>query len=79
MLGLDVLTLTNEGCMLITAARHDRDAVLEVLQTAENTAAAAVIGTVAAAAYAPGPVIVDRQGTARLMRLPHGIGAPRLC
>jgi hydrogenase expression/formation protein HypE len=79
MLGLDVLALTNEGCMLLTAAPADRAAVLEILQGAEHTSEATVIGTVSEATDAPGPLLVDGYGGRHLLLLPDGLGVPRLC
>ena len=79
MLGLDVITLTNEGCMLITCEPESRHMVMEVLRSSPSTAEAAVIGTVREDPDGIGPVILGSHGTARPLVLPHGIGVPRLC
>jgi hydrogenase expression/formation protein HypE len=79
MLGLDVLTLTNEGCMLITCESEHRETVMEVLRSCPSTAEAAVIGTVREERDGVGPVLVGPLGGPRVLVLPHGIGVPRLC
>jgi hydrogenase expression/formation protein HypE len=79
MLGLDVLTLTNEGCMLVTCEPRHRGTVMHVLRSRPSTAEAAVIGTVRGEDADVGPVLIDSRGTARCLVLPHGIGVPRLC
>lgn len=79
MLGLDVLTLTNEGCMLITSGPEHREPVMEVLRSCPSTAEAAVIGTVREEANGIGPVLIGSLGVARVLVLPKGIGVPRLC
>lgn len=79
MLGLDVLTLTNEGCMLITCAPECRGPVMEFLRSCPSTAQAAVIGAVNEESNIKGPVLLDSRGIARVLVLPQGIGAPRLC
>lgn len=79
MLGLDVLTLTNEGSMLITAPIATRDQILTVLRSWPQTAESAVIGTVTDRGDTSGPVLVGPRGTRRPITLPYGIGVPRLC
>jgi hydrogenase expression/formation protein HypE len=79
MLGLDVLTLTNEGCMLITCKPEHREIVMRTLRASPSTIEAAVIGTVREEPGVPGPVLVGSFGIARILVLPHGIGVPRLC
>jgi hydrogenase expression/formation protein HypE len=79
MLGLDVLTLTNEGCMLITCGPEHRQTVMKILHSCPGTAEAAVIGTVQKGSDHVGPTLVGPLGIARVLVLPHGIGIPRLC
>jgi hydrogenase expression/formation protein HypE len=79
MLGLDVLTLTNEGCMLMTCHPQDTETVMEVLHSSPGTAEAAVIGTVTQEPDCVAPVLVGPFGVARVLVLPNGIGVPRLC
>jgi hydrogenase expression/formation protein HypE len=79
MLGLDVLTLTNEGCMLMTCAPQHRETVMGILRASRTSAEATIIGTVQADAAPVGPVLTGRPGGARLIPLPNGIGVPRLC
>lgn len=79
MLGLDVLTLTNEGCMLLASDPANRHAVLDRLGAAEATAEARVVGTISEDVGVPGPVIEEIGGRLRPLPLPHGIGVPRLC
>jgi hydrogenase expression/formation protein HypE len=79
MLGLDVLALTNEGCMLITSPPEHRETVMRTLRSCPDTAEAAVVGTVREEPGHDGPTIVGPLGSARSLVLPHGIGTPRLC
>ena len=79
MLGLDILTLTNEGCMLITCKPEHRENVMAILRSCPSTAEAAVIGTVREELGGIGPVLMGPFGIARALVLPHGIGVPRLC
>ncbi|MEU4220875.1 AIR synthase-related protein [Actinoplanes sp. NPDC026623] len=79
MLGLDVLTLTNEGCMLLTARAEHSEHVIETLRKWPETAEAEVIGTVARGGDVLGPQLIsDRRGP-KLIPMPGGIGIPRLC
>lgn len=79
MLGIDVLALTNEGCMLITCPAAKCSGVLDVLRASEATAGATAIGSVAQVDNSLGPVLIDDGGIARLLPLPHAMGIPRLC
>lgn len=79
MLGLDVLTLTNEGCMLMTCAPQHRETVMDILRASPATAEATIIGTVQEDAAPVGPVLAGCPGGARLIPLPNGTGVPRLC
>lgn len=78
MLGLDVLALTNEGCMLMTAPAAHRTQILEELRSNETTKQGAVIGTVGAGPSF-GPTSRHDDGGQRLIDLPGGLGLPRLC
>jgi hydrogenase expression/formation protein HypE len=78
MLGLDPLTLTNEGCMMITAPSKNRDAILRTLSAYDSTAGACLIGAVGGLS-SNGPLICSNTGAARFLPLPSGIGVPRLC
>jgi hydrogenase expression/formation protein HypE len=78
MLGLDVMALTNEGCMFITAPRESRDRVFEVLGRHPETKGVSLIGSVGAGPSA-GPTIIDERESSRVIPLPRGLGVPRLC
>ncbi|WP_433320272.1 HypE family hydrogenase expression/formation protein [Micromonospora chersina] len=79
MLGLDVLTLTNEGCMLLTAPAEHGTQVIDTLRKWPETAEAEVIGRVTPAEDISGPQLISEHGGSRLIRMPSGIGIPRLC
>ncbi len=76
MLGLDVLTLTNEGCMLIASPPQHRTAPLDVLRGCQHTAECAVIGSVQAVKDPAGPLITGRDGSVRQSSY-LGASAPR--
>ena len=78
MLGLDVLALTNEGCMLIIAPAINREHVLEVLRRHPETERAKVIGAVGSPSTV-GPVVLADGEDAQVLPLPRGLGVPRLC
>lgn len=78
MLGLDVLALTNEGCMLITAPREHRARVLKVLHDHTATAQAALVGQIADGPSLGPTLTVDGAGEV-VIPLPRGLGVPRLC
>ena len=79
MLGLDVLSLTNEGCMLITTAARNQEEVLALLHSHPETANATAIGTVENDPTVSGPILRSREGVTRLIPALRGIGVPRLC
>jgi hydrogenase expression/formation protein HypE len=78
MLGLDLLALTNEGCMLVTAPTEFRMQILEVLRGYQATKRVAVIGSIGAGPSS-GPTCRTGDGSRRLIELPGGLGVPRLC
>jgi len=79
MLGLDVLALTNEGCMLITTEEKNQEEVIALLRSHPETSNATVIGRVEEEPKAHGPILRTRQGVSQLIPSLRGIGVPRLC
>ncbi len=78
MLGLDVLSVANEGKMIAIVAADAADAALEALRGHPLGRGAACIGRVTAGA--PGQVVLHTAvGGARLVDLPAGELLPRIC
>jgi hydrogenase expression/formation protein HypE len=78
MLGLDPLTLTNEGKAVIGVAPEDCKAVLEAIRKTKYGENAAVIGEVTK--ENPKSVILKTAvGGSRLVRAPAGDPIPRIC
>lgn len=76
-LGLDPLTVANEGKMVVVVAPADAARALQIIQTSRYGQAARVIGTVQA-----GPARVQLRttlGTARILDMPAGELLPRIC
>lgn len=78
MLGLDPLTLTNEGCALITVAPETSEEIIELLRQYPETSGATVIGELIASNQV-GPTVRVASGSSYVLPFPRGIGVPRLC
>lgn len=78
LLGLDPLTLANEGKMVVVTAAETADAVVAAVRAAPYGAQARRIGSVTAAH--PGRVALRTQfGTRRVLDMPVGELLPRIC
>ena len=78
LLGLDPLTLANEGKMVLVTAEETADAVVAAVRAAPYGAEARRIGSVTAAH--PGRVALrTRFGTRRVLDMPVGELLPRIC
>jgi hydrogenase expression/formation protein HypE len=76
MLGLDPAYVANEGCLVAFVAAEAADAVLRVMRSQPEGAAAVRIGTVTAA----GPVLVRTAvGSRRVLDMLLGEQLPRIC
>ncbi len=79
ILGMDPLTLANEGKMVAVVAPDAADAALAAMREHEYGAGAAAIGTVDDARD-PGRVVLETViGTRRLLDMPLEAGLPRIC
>lgn len=77
-LGLDPLSVANEGKMVVVVAPQDAAAALEVIRSSRYGQDARIIGRVHASP--PGRVTVRTHlGTARLLEMPSGELLPRIC
>lgn len=76
MLGLDVLSLANEGKLVAAVSRGASARAISVLKDRERGVHAAVIGTVKEGA---GVLSATPGGGKRIMEMPYGEDAPRIC
>jgi hydrogenase expression/formation protein HypE len=78
MLGIDPLTLTNEGKAIVGVRAKDCDAVLSAIRSTKYGKNAGIIGE--ATKENPGTVILrTASGGRRLLRPPIGDPIPRIC
>ena len=78
MLGIDPLQVTNEGKAILGVAPEDRDEILAAVRKTKYGKDAVVIGE--ATAQHPGQVLLETLvGGKRLLDLPVGDPAPRIC
>jgi hydrogenase expression/formation protein HypE len=78
MLGLDPLTVANEGKIVCVAAGRDAESVLAAMQSIPEGKDAAIIGRVTDAR----PPLVElhtRAGGHRIVQRPYGEELPRIC
>jgi hydrogenase expression/formation protein HypE len=78
MLGLDPLTVANEGKLVAFVPERSALTALEILKSVPAGESAAIIGTV----VPRGPVAVclrTRFGTDRIVEMPYGEELPRIC
>lgn len=78
MLGLDPLTVANEGKVVIVVAPKDADAVLQACHEHQHGRHAAVIGHLTAATP-PLVELTTRIGGQRVVQRPYGEDLPRIC
>jgi len=82
MLGLDVLTVANEGKLVVVVAPERADEAVMVLREHEISRRGAVIGTVSRRAGADAPPLVEMVTTVggrRIVQMPYGRELPRIC
>ena len=79
VLGLDLLTLANEGKALLIVAPESVDVTLKALQDNTYGKAAAVIGRVEKAAQRGRVIMETAIGTRRIIEMPMEAGLPRIC
>jgi hydrogenase expression/formation protein HypE len=79
ILGLDLLSVANEGKLVAVVAGEAAAAAVEALAEHEIARAAAVIGSVGPAAELPIVEMVTRAGGRRVVQMPYGEDLPRIC
>ncbi|MCX6354902.1 MAG: hydrogenase expression/formation protein HypE [Candidatus Aureabacteria bacterium] len=82
LLGLDPLSIANEGKLIIFTAPESAETVLECVRKLPEGKEAAIIGEVEAEPYSEGspPVILETSlGTRRFLPLAEGEPLPRIC
>lgn len=78
MLGIDPLTVANEGKLVAFVAEKDAARAVDILRTTAGGSGAAPIGTVVA--RGPVPVTIQtRFGSVRAVDMPYGEELPRIC
>ena len=79
MLGLDLLTVANEGKLAAVVSSDAAEQAVEILACHQIARRAAVIGTVGRAADSPLVEMVTRVGGRRILQMPYGEQLPRIC
>ena len=79
MLGLDVLTIANEGKLVAVVARESAGRVLEICRGHPLGKEAAVIGQVIETRDTPVVELITRIGGRRIVQMPYGRELPRIC
>ncbi|MFC5720913.1 hydrogenase expression/formation protein HypE [Streptomyces gamaensis] len=80
ILGLDVLHVANEGCMVVFVAADAADAALAALRSLPEGGGAVRLGEVTAADGHPGRVVMRTAvGARRVVDMPLGEQLPRIC
>jgi len=79
LLGLDLLTIANEGKLLAVVAPHAADQAVDILRGHEIAVHAAVIGTVTRPNANPLVELLTTIGGRRVVQMPYGEELPRIC
>lgn len=77
VLGIDPLSVANEGVVVFGVAQEDAAAVLDAIRTCEHGEEAAIVGEVTE--DHPGRVVVDTGFGRRYLSEPEGEALPRIC
>lgn len=78
ILGLDPLTVANEGKLVVFAAEADAQRALDILRVTPGGEQAAIIGKTSARRAAPA-CLRTRFGGQRIVEMPYGEELPRIC
>ena len=78
MLGLDVLSIANEGKIVAVVAEEAAERIIEICRTHPLGRRAAVIGSFAAGTE-PMVELLTRAGGRRVVQMPYGRELPRIC
>ena len=79
MLGLDLLTIANEGKLVAVVAAEAAEEARAIMARHEIARRAAVIGTVGQATKPPFVEMVTGVGGRRMVQMPYGEELPRIC
>jgi hydrogenase expression/formation protein HypE len=79
VLGLDLLTVANEGKLVAMVAAEAADQAVAILRDQEIAAGAAVIGTVGPKQDNPLVEMLTTAGGRRVVQMPYGEELPRIC
>jgi hydrogenase expression/formation protein HypE len=81
ILGLDLLTVANEGKLVVVASPDKAQAAVEIIRRHQAGSRAAVVGSVGAKAPQAGPIVemVTSVGGRRIVQMPYGEELPRIC
>lgn len=79
MLGLDVYTIANEGCIIIAVNEKEADMVLEILKNFSSTKSASIVGRVTEKTEKGKVTLTTVTGGKRILRKPLGKLIPRIC
>ena len=79
MLGLDVLTVANEGKLVAVVAGAAADRAVEVLRRFELASSAAAIGRIGPASDSFLVEMITSVGGRRVVQMPYGEELPRIC
>ena len=79
MLGLDLLTIANEGKLVAVVAPVAADKALGVMKEFEIASAAAAVGTIGGKSESPLVEMRTAVGGRRIVQMPYGEELPRIC
>ncbi len=79
MLGLDLMTIANEGKLVAVISEDIADKAVAVLAKHDIAQRAAVVGTVGIASDHPIVEMVTKVGGRRVIQMPYGEELPRIC
>jgi hydrogenase expression/formation protein HypE len=79
MLGLDLMSIANEGKLVAVVAPRSAQAAVSVLRKFEIARHAAVVGTVRRKADQPLVEMITDIGGRRIVQMPYGEELPRIC
>ena len=79
MLGLDLLTIANEGKLVAVVAAEAADKAAKIMARSELARRACVIGTIGAASANSLVEMVTTVGGRRIVQMPYGEELPRIC
>ena len=79
MLGLDLLSVANEGKLAAVVASDAADKAVEILQREKIGAKAAVVGRICSQSDGPIVEMITSIGGRRIVQMPYGEELPRIC